>query len=174
MYNVKCDLQTCRKQITVPFDCLKCDKKFCQNNCMIDHTFDNHQQNNNTQAKRLLNFKRRSVMKSPFMKLGQFSKEIIADPLFKFKNFEYVKSGREPQVIGNGVFGDVFLAKNKFNSKFYAIKQMSKLKILENGSKSDIFDREVNVHCRLIHENIVRMYSYHEDEENYYLVKFFK
>jgi serine/threonine protein kinase len=29
---------------------------------------------------------------------------------------------------------------------------------------------EMNLHNRLIHENIIRAYSTHEDEENYYLV----
>ena len=168
---IRCDLQTCRKRIYVPYQCSKCDKKFCDNECMLDHTFDNHQQNNRTQAKRMMNFKRRSVMKSPFLKYGQFLNEIVEDPLFNYKNFEYVKSANKPKVLGCGAFGDVYLAKNRLNNKLYAIKQMSKEKIIENGAKLDIVTREINVHCRLIHENIVRMYSHHEDKENYFIVK---
>ena len=47
---------------------------------------------------------------------------------------------------------------------------MNKAKITEHGAKLDIVIREINIHRRLIHENIVRMYSHHEDKESYYIV----
>lgn len=110
-------------------------------------------------------------MKSPFMKFGEYLKEIQNESTYDFKNFEFVKVGKKPQVLGCGAFGDVYLAKNKVDNKNYAIKQMNKAKITEHGAKLDIVVREINVHSRLIHENIVRMYSHYEDKECYYIVK---
>ena len=46
--------------------------------------------------------------------------------LFDFKNFEFMKIGKKPNVIGTGAFGEVFLAKNKLNGQFFAIKQVYK------------------------------------------------
>jgi serine/threonine protein kinase len=104
------------------------------------------------------------------MKFGEFLKEIRDDSLFEFKNFDYVRVGKKPQVLGCGAFGDVYLSKNKVDGKHYAIKQMNKSKITEHGAKLDIVVREINVHRRLIHENIVRMYSSYEDKESFYIV----
>ena len=158
----------CKNTITKVFNCLKCDNKLCSNNCMIEHTFESHQAQNEIKDKS--SFKRRSTMKSPFMKFGEFLKEIVNESVYEFKNFEYVKTGKKNQVLGCGAFGDVYLAKNKVDNKFYAIKQMSKSKILEHGAKLEIVVREIDVHRRLIHENIVRMYSHYEDKESYYIV----
>lgn len=161
----------CNKSITKVFNCLKCDNKFCSNNCMIDHTFESHQQPNDNKEK--ISYRRRSTMKSPFMKFGDFLRDFKDDPLYDFKNFDFVKVGKKQQVLGCGAFGDVYLAKNKVDNKYYAIKQMNKNKITEHGAKLDIVVREINVHRRLIHDNIVRMYSSYEDKESFYIVSFY-
>ena len=161
--------QSCKRAITKVFNCIKCEIKLCSNNCLIDHTFESHQQPNVNKDKP--NFKRRSTMKSPFLKFGEYLKEIRNDSLYDFKNFDFMKIGpKKLQVLGCGAFGDVYLTKNKVDNKYYAIKQMNKAKITEHGAKLDIVIREINIHRRLIHENIVRMYSHHEDKESYYIV----
>jgi serine/threonine protein kinase len=105
------------------------------------------------------------------MKFGEYVRQIKEDPLYDFKNFEFIKTGNSNQIIGSGAFGDVLLARNKVDRKFYAIKQMNKNTIIEMCSNLDVVKREIEIHSRLIHENIVRMYSYHEDKDAYYLVK---
>ena len=107
------------------------------------------------------------------MKSGEYLREIQNDPLYDFENFEFLKSNNKNQIIGSGAFGDVLLARNKINNNLYAIKQMTKLKVIQNGESLDIITREIDVHRRLIHENIVKMYSYHEDKEAFYIVKLF-
>ena len=135
---------------------------------MIEHTFETHQPSSDNKEK--INFKRRSTMKSPFIKFGDFLRDFKNESLYDFKNFEIIKVGKKPQVLGCGAFGDVYLSRNKVDNKYYAIKQMNKAKITEHGAKLDIVIREINVHRRLIHENIVRMYSHYEDKDSYYLV----
>jgi len=44
--------------------------------------------------------------------------------MYNFENFEYAKFGQEFNVIGKGAYSEVFLAKNKINEKYYAIKKV--------------------------------------------------
>jgi hypothetical protein len=74
---------------------------------------------------------RTSTQKSHFIRVGEFLKEFKNDPLYEFKNFEFLKLGSEYHVIGSGAFGDVFLTRNKKNGKYYAIKQV-KYSIINN------------------------------------------
>jgi serine/threonine protein kinase len=106
------------------------------------------------------------------MKIGQYSKEIKEDPFYEYNNFELVtnKSTHNLENLGSGAFGDVYLAKHKKDSKMYAIKQMEKNKIIESGASLDIIYREISIHRRIQHENIIRLYSHYEDDENFFLV----
>ncbi len=47
---------------------------------------------------------------------------------------------------------------------------MEKDKIKEFGASEDIVYREVTTHGRLIHDNIVRLHAFYEDEKIFYLV----
>jgi len=155
--------------MTKSLACGKCDARLCSNNCMIEHSYESHSINeldNNKSS----NPKRRSTVKSPFIKFGDYLKDIIDNPLYDFKNYEYVKSGKKNQILGAGAFGDVYLAKNKIDGKFYAIKHMEKSKIVEHGAKIDIVIREINIHRRLVHENVIRLFSHYEDKDSYYLI----
>lgn len=116
------------------------------------------------------NLKRRSTKKSVYIKLGEFKKEIKIEEVYNFNNFEFIYVNKEKQIIGSGTFGEVYLAKNKKNGNYYAIKQVNKERVIEQGAEIDIVLREIDVHLRIIHEHIVRMYSYHEDEESFYIV----
>ena len=41
---------------------------------------------------------------------------------------------------------------------------------IEQGANIEIVQREIYIHQRLIHENIIRLYSSHEDKYSFYLV----
>lgn len=112
----------------------------------------------------------KSKQTSIFAKKGELLKEIKYEPLYEFVNFEYLMIGKKKQILGTGAFGEVFLAKNKINGALYAIKHMHKKKIMDNGASLDIVLREIEIHKRLIHPNIIRMYSNFEDKDSYYLV----
>jgi tRNA A-37 threonylcarbamoyl transferase component Bud32 len=74
------------------------------------------------------------------------------------------------KIIGSGAFGDVFLVKNSIDGKLFAIKQLNREKIRENGINNEIVYREINTHFKLIHNNIARLYDYHEDKKAFYLI----
>jgi serine/threonine protein kinase len=144
---------------------------------MIDHYFDEHQLSNENSkitsmlpSQNLKKTNKKNSVNSAFIKSGEYLKEIKSDPYFKFENFEKVKMGKKMQVLGAGAFGDVYLVKNKLDGKFFAVKQMYKKRILETGAKLDIVRREIDIHSRLIHPNIIKLYSYHEDELAFYLI----
>lgn len=163
---MNCNYDKCKKEISRYYTCDKCAKCFCSNLCLNSHISEIH-----TIVATGVGGKRSSGMRSIFMKLGTFSKEIINEPYYDFANFEIIKNtSGSLKNIGSGAFGEVYLAKNKKDGKFFAIKQMDKNKIIESGANLDIIYREISIHRRIQHENIVKLYSHFEDEKTFYLI----
>ena len=107
--------------------CLICQTKFTSDDILIDHLKENHRNENKAESiiEKLHNKKKNSV-NSPFLILGEYVKDLKKNnSLYDFKNFEMMKIGKRPNIIGSGAFGEVFLAKNKLNNQFYAIKQVN-------------------------------------------------
>ena len=78
-------------------------------------------------------------------------------------SFDYIS------VIGRGGFGKVWKVESKKNNKLYAMKEMSKVKIIDKRSEKSIkYERELL--SRLKHPFIVNMYYSFQDYENLYLV----
>lgn len=53
-----------------------------------------------------------------------FLLEFENEKIYNFENFEFAKLGDELNMIGKGAYSEVFLAKNKINEKYYAIKKV--------------------------------------------------
>lgn len=47
---------------------------------------------------------------------------------------------------------------------------MGKQRVIDNGGSREIIMREISIHRRLIHDNIVRLHSHYEDKDNYYMI----
>ena len=78
-------------------------------------------------------------------------------------NFEFC------YVIGKGGFGKVWKIQHRKTHKYYALKEMSKLKIIEKKSENSInFEREIL--SKLHNPFIVNMYYAFQDSDNLYLV----
>jgi len=85
-------------------------------------------------------------------------------------NFEYVRNyNNEPVAIGKGGYGKIYLAKNMKDNKEYAIKYISKEKMKSVGVDGSVIQREIDVHIRITHPRIIKLYSFLEDKYNYYL-----
>lgn len=166
---MNCNNSKCKKEIRNYYTCSKCGKSFCTNHCMTEHTLEFH--GSSIPASRGPP-QRNSGSKSFFMKIGKYTKEIIDDPNYIYENFELVKgkNGKCLDPLGSGAFGEVFKAKHKKDGKVYAIKQIEKEKIKETDCSLEVIYREISIHRRLFHENIVKLYSHHEDEENIFLL----
>jgi serine/threonine protein kinase len=138
---------------------------------MIEHVFDKHkQQFEEGSANISIKLPTRASVSSSFLKRGEFLKEFKPDPHFDYKNLKKAKISGKLNILGSGAFGHVFLAKHNLDGKFYAVKQMQKDKIKEAGANCDFIYREINIHSRLTHENIVNLLSYEEDKDSFYLV----
>ena len=72
-------------------------------------------------------------------------------------------------IIGKGGFGKVWKVLHKKTKKFYALKQMKKVKVIDKHSESSIkYEREVL--SRLRHSFIVNMHYSFQDTEYLYIV----
>ena len=71
--------------------------------------------------------------------------------------------------IGVGGFGKVYKVRHKKSKNVYAIKVISKAKIIENNLIEQI-KLEVKIMYQLNHEHIVKLYNHFEDDDNFYLI----
>ena len=84
--------------------------------------------------------------------------KIVSRSSFEFQN-----------IIGKGGFGKVWKVLEKKTNKFYALKEMSKLKIMDKKSEKSIkYERELLSHLK--NPFIVNMYYAFQDYDNLYLV----
>ena len=72
-------------------------------------------------------------------------------------------------IIGRGGFGKVWKVRLKKNNEFFALKEMSKVKIIDRRSEISIMS-ERNLLSKLHHSFIVNMYFAFQDFYNLYLV----
>ena len=72
-------------------------------------------------------------------------------------------------VIGRGGFGKVWQVKMKQNNKYFALKEMSKVKIIDKHSEENIKGERILL-SKLHHPFIVNMHYAFQDYENLYLV----
>ena len=108
---------------------------------------------------------------SPFIDKGEF---LLFRPrinrIYNMDNFDYVRNyNNEPIAIGKGGYGKIYLAKNMKDNKEYAIKYISKEKMKSVGVDGSVIQREIDVHIRITHPRIIKLYSFLEDKYNYYL-----
>ncbi|CAI5735285.1 unnamed protein product [Peronospora destructor] len=71
--------------------------------------------------------------------------------------------------LGQGKFGNVYLAKEKCTNVLVALKVLFKSPLVHNGDASNL-KREVEIQMRLCHPNVLRMHGYFYDDSCVYLV----
>ena len=98
-----------------------------------------------------------------FITPGIYKPTFTTNNFFKMDDFVPVLINNKPKIIGEGRFSKVYLFKNKNNDLYYALKKILVSKILESGNDINIIKREINIHSRLSHENVVQFYSVKEE-----------
>lgn len=73
------------------------------------------------------------------------------------------------KAIGEGAFGQVFKVRHIATGNLYAIKVISKAKILERNMTEQL-KREVRIMYSLNHPNIIKLFNHFEDDSNVYLI----
>ncbi len=106
---------------------------------------------------------------SNFITNGKY--DIIAkkDSNYNFHNFDPVYLNNIPTMLGQGTFSTIYLYKNKLTQKLFAVKHIYKNKILETIKTLSKF-KEIEIHKKLIHDNIIRLYSSRETKDYYDLL----
>ena len=72
-------------------------------------------------------------------------------------------------VIGRGGFGKVWKVQKKNTKEFYALKEMSKAKIISKRSERSVLN-EKTIISKLKHNFIINIFYAFQDRENLYLV----
>ncbi len=71
--------------------------------------------------------------------------------------------------IGSGGFGKVYKVRHKVSQNVYAIKVISKQKIIESNMCEQM-KLEVRIMYSLNHEHIIKLYNHFEDDDYFYLI----
>ena len=118
-----------------------------------------------------VNNNRNFIDTSPFIVEGEFlDKRPIIKTKYSLSNFNYLTDLHNNLVIiGKGGYGKLYLAKNVIDGKDYAIKNISKKKMKEVQIDTSIIQREIDIHIRITHKHIIKLFSYLEDRDNFYL-----
>ena len=82
------------------------------------------------------------------------------NPQYRIEDLTPLIVNNKPKIIGEGRFSVVYLYKHKINESLFALKRISIKKIVDSGNDISIIQREINIHSRIKHENIVQFYSY--------------
>jgi len=85
------------------------------------------------------------------------------------QDIQYIKSNAS---LGKGSYGEVDLARvvrGPLTGKLVAVKKIAKASIKSEHIAATL-KREVDLHRRISHENIVQLYTACEDNENVYLI----
>ena len=192
MNDKKCSNPSCLKSLennNAIYQCQRCDKYCCSNSCLKEHKLTEHpiqfpkktnihfskyydKSYDISNNKRNTNENQLSILKSPFIKEGEIITKFTDTQNYEIKNFQFVRNPNNNKIIscGKGKFAKILLAKNINNNKLYAIKHIIKENIIEQNYNIDIVNNEIKIHQSLIHPNIIRLYSYFEDEKNYLIV----
>ena len=81
----------------------------------------------------------------------------------KIEDFQKIK------FLGEGKFGQVFLALHKKSNCLFAIKKIKKKTIVQNDLINQ-FTMEIKLQLYLDHPNILKLYNIFDDEEHIYLL----
>lgn len=85
------------------------------------------------------------------------------------EDFEEVKVGKRPKVLGKGSYGEVRLVRHLPTETQFALKSIPK-EMTNTEDLQTVLRREISVHQQLKHPNIVRLYGSLEDQDNFYLL----
>ena len=130
-----------------------------ENNSLISETNSN---NDNSYIKNNI---------SPYITNGSMTLgKIIYDPTFSLKNFKPVLENGKDKVIGTGAYGKVFLAVNKIDKKYYAIKHMIKKDLYKALKTLKGIYTEIDIQSRINHQNIIKLLYVKERSESFDLV----
>ena len=146
--------------------CNFCEQYFCSFNCLIQHS-SFHSKTTNQNIINTLK-KRQSkdlTMQYSFITQGIFIDNYIYDKKYDIENFTKIFEGFFPVELGTGSFGRVYLVTHNITKKKYALKVINKHKVIQSYGNCDLIHNEIDIHSKLNHPNIIKLYNMLETEE---------
>ena len=148
-------------------------KNFCSDLCLGYHIYSFHfnekilkqsndkfilNKNKNLDIFNNNNSEKTDGISSLFLTKGSMTiGKVIYDKTYSLKNFRPVIENGKEKVIGTGAYGKVFLAINKIDNKFYAIKHMKKKSLYKALKSLKGIHNEIDIQSRINHSNIVKL-----------------
>lgn len=166
-------------------DCNGCKSKFCSLSCMMKHCFTVHYSLSSistttptpsslittpNQPKTVTSLKMRSRINHPSSSLKLHLGIMLNIDIKPLSYEEFSKFQIKQFLIGSGSYSNVYLSINSIDQKEYAIKWMNKKSIKEKIGSFEPVNKEIEIHLKLNHPNIVRLYFYYEDSTSFYLL----
>ena len=86
---------------------------------------------------------------------------------FVLSNFELTKdkSGKNLLLMGQGIYGPIYLGKQLETNKKFAIKYIKKAEVDSLEHDLEIIRKRLDIHKSVQHPNIIRLYNYTEDKD---------
>lgn len=139
----------------------------------------NNNNNNNNQHENIINNDTVTIWKSSRRSSCGSVDSILSDHRrISICDDDINKNNKRPWIVddfvlgkglGKGKFGNVYLAKQKASGVQCALKVLFKAQ-MQAADIVNMLRREVEIHCRLKHKNIVRLHGYFHDIKNVYLI----
>ena len=174
----------CSKAIHSIKYCNFCKDEFCSSSCLEHHINYYHlsgQNQKKPKSNRIRNnnniynnngfVKISDYFSSPYLTKGtMLLTKPVFDKTYSLNNFEPVIENGKQKVIGSGSYGKVFLAINKIDKKYYAIKRMQKKNLIKALKTLKGIYNEIDIQSRINHKNIVKLYYVKESKDAFDLV----
>ena len=147
--------------------CKFCEKYFCSLTCLIQHS-SLHSETTAPNALITTLKKRQSkdiTNQYRFITQGVFTDDYEYDEKYDIKNFSKIYEGIIPIELGAGAFGRVYLVRDNLSEKPYALKVINKHKLLQTYGNCKLIHNEIDIHSKLNHPNIIRLYNVSETDE---------
>ena len=95
----------------------------------------------------------------------KFNNDLLISEVNKnpFNDYEIIKT------LGEGAFGEVHLVKHNLTKAIRAMKVIKKRDDFENDNDQDLLN-EINVLKKIDHPNVIKIFEFYIDKENYYLI----
>ena len=151
----------CQNDLLSTFRCRYCSKLLCSLQCLEHHFSKFH----------ILKINPPSNVNSPYLIKGFLNNTIIYDSFYSLDNYVpiYDENGKV-QIVGSGSYGQVYLAMNILDKKYYAIKHMDKKKLFNLLHSLTSIQKEIDIQSKLDHPNIVKLLFVKETHLSYDLV----
>ena len=152
--------------------CNFCSKYFCGIACLMAHSSFHSKTKKFDSLNNLVNTLKKKQSKEETIQYSFITPGIFTDnykyyPEYDLKNFTKEFTGFIPTELGIGSFGRVYLVTHNLTKKKYALKVINKNKLLQTYGNCKLIQNEVEIHSKLNHKNIIRLYNMEETSNEF-------